>query len=253
MILFSKVNRVYVVDYNLFDFDVMPKTGLKDPNLSEEGHKVFGSHLYAPFYASSHYTRTAAYWHIVNVFKDYEIRTLCPFRLETDVIHREADVLTKDDILLFTGGEDVGDNHHRDAYEKLVYDMYPHAIKVGICRGAQFLNVMNGGVLVDHIKSNGHVLGHHRVNKDWADTQEFEPMLKGITYLTSTHHQGIIPHPVTATTFVTCPNDGVAEAFCYKGTRCVGIQSHPEYIEAIGGEDTNTLFTRICAASGLFD
>lgn len=61
------------------------------------------------------------------------------------------------DLLQFTGGEDVtpalyGEGKHpttdnnpdRDAFESDVYHYYIDKPKAGICRGGQFLNVMNG-------------------------------------------------------------------------------------------------------------
>lgn len=80
------------------------------------------------------------------------------------------------DLLCFTGGEDVnpalygepchpytGFNKQRDAVEKQIFH---HAIHegipcVGICRGGQFLNVMHGGKLWQHVHGHG-LHGTHR-------------------------------------------------------------------------------------------
>ena len=84
--------------------------------------------------------------------------------------------LEEADIVLFTGGEDVypglyGEeaqpathfNLDRDLYEKLVYKkVSTKQLCVGICRGAQFLAVMNGSKLVQHV--SGHAIaGTHNV------------------------------------------------------------------------------------------
>lgn len=101
-------------------------------------------------------------------------------------------------IVCFTGGEDVTPNYYkekalpgthyntkRDEYEAGVYGE-ALALKrpmVGICRGAQFLNVMNGGSLWQDV--NNHAGRQHSVLD----------MLSGETVegMTSTHHQQMRP------------------------------------------------------------
>lgn len=56
--------------------------------------------------------------------------------------------------------------------------------KVGICRGAQFLNVMSGGSMYQHV--SGHDKGYHEA----VDTIDNSPIV-----VTSTHHQMMIPNP----------------------------------------------------------
>ncbi len=98
------------------------------------------------------------------------------------------------DLIQFTGGADVnpslyGQQQHpktqsdpkRDELEQWAYDKYvgkkPMA---GICRGAQFLWVMNGGSLYQDV--DGHATGEmHRIYD--GDGIEF------ICKVTSTHHQ----------------------------------------------------------------
>src|SRR5258708_5997364 len=72
------------------------------------------------------------------------------------------DYIGKDDLILFAGGTDVNpklygekqgtwtgrSDFQRDAFEQTVFEMYPDNPKLGICRGSQFVNVMNGGKLV---------------------------------------------------------------------------------------------------------
>lgn len=100
------------------------------------------------------------------------------------------------DLVMFTGGEDVNPvmyghtrhkktaciNPRRDAREALIY----HEAKrlgipcVGICRGAQFLNVMNGGAMIQHVTN--HLKAHDIVTECG---HEF--------LVTSTHHQMMDP------------------------------------------------------------
>jgi gamma-glutamyl-gamma-aminobutyrate hydrolase PuuD len=100
-------------------------------------------------------------------------------------------------LILFTGGEDIdpktyGDtspkdicwySEKRDAFEKMVYDIaLEYEIPMaGICRGLQFLNVMNGGTMMHDI--SGHAGSLHLMRL----------ISGGVIYVNSIHHQMIIP------------------------------------------------------------
>lgn len=110
--------------------------------------------------------------------------------------------LDKASIICFTGGEDVnpalyGENNRiingrpisyinsdRDDVDAFVFGvgMANKALMVGICRGGQFLNVMNGGRMWQHC--DGHAGGPHNL----LDTTTGE-----IVRVTSTHHQMMRP------------------------------------------------------------
>lgn len=104
-----------------------------------------------------------------------------------------VDKLEDADVVLFTGGEDVtpsfyGCEQHRytscnlarDIREKKVFDsVKPHQICLGICRGSQFLCVMNGGLLVQHCTNHAIGSTHGIVSTD----------NKYLFEITSTHHQ----------------------------------------------------------------
>lgn len=100
------------------------------------------------------------------------------------------------DIVCFTGGEDVspnlyGDkrhptthnNPHRDFREsELFKDFLARGLPmVGICRGAQFLNVMAGGRMYQHVSrhTSPHYLTDFRTGTE--------------VWVTSTHHQMMMP------------------------------------------------------------
>lgn len=99
------------------------------------------------------------------------------------------------DGVVFTGGEDVtpflyGDSCHQLTEYNLARDLMENALfrevptnmpKVGICRGAQFLNVMSGGRMYQHV--TGHCVPHKVM--DTTDHRVFE--------VTSTHHQMMQP------------------------------------------------------------
>lgn len=107
------------------------------------------------------------------------------------------------DIFLFTGGEDVDprwydekpmrttfSNIERDRMEKVLFDM---AVEkgipmIGICRGGQFLNVMNGGRMWQHVNNHG---GQHDIIEVLPKKTVRKPRRIRVT---STHHQMMIPH-----------------------------------------------------------
>lgn len=99
-------------------------------------------------------------------------------------------------IVLFTGGEDVSpslygctphstthSNLQRDLREKEIFEkVSPNQLCVGVCRGSQFLCVMNGGLLVQDVGYHG-VFGTHAI---YNEVNQFE--------ITSTHHQMQYPY-----------------------------------------------------------
>lgn len=108
------------------------------------------------------------------------------------------------DIFLFTGGEDVDpvwydekplkvtySNIERDRQEKVLFD---YAVEkgipmVGICRGGQFLNVMNGGRMWQHVNNHA-IAGTHLLTEILPAKSQRKPRIMDVT---STHHQMMIP------------------------------------------------------------
>ena len=99
-------------------------------------------------------------------------------------------------LVCFTGGEDVSpdlyghqdlgshNSKERDEQEVLIFEQAKkHKIPMtGICRGSQFLNVMCGGTMVQHLKQS-HGGGEHRC--ETIDGKTFQ--------VTSSHHQMSVP------------------------------------------------------------
>lgn len=113
-----------------------------------------------------------------------------------------VDTVDKADLVQFTGGADVsphlyGQSKHpktscnpeRDVYEMGLYHQALCLGKrmTGICRGAQFLHVMTGGSMYQHIE--GHCRNHLIYDEDGRPIE-----------VTSTHHQGMVPN---TSTFIT--------------------------------------------------
>lgn len=98
------------------------------------------------------------------------------------------------DIVLFGGGPDINPELYgetkiqqtnispiRDVRDLEAWKSSSHALRLGICRGAQFLNVMNGGKLFQHVTDHqgGHMIYDLQTGQNlWAS---------------STHHQMMIP------------------------------------------------------------
>lgn len=156
--------------------------------------------------------------------------------------------LLKADLVCFTGGADVsphlyGDkahqytysDPHRDEVEGRVFDRCVNTgtPMVGICRGGQFLNVMNGGRMYQHI--DAHTRSHH-IQDVWTGE---------VIYVSSTHHQMMTPSPdaelvaysllggrrewYEGVTPMADVSDKDIEVVFYGKTRSLCFQPHPEF------------------------
>lgn len=165
--------------------------------------------------------------------------------------HLGYDVVNEgQDFLLFTGGADVdpmlyGEAKHpasmlnpvRDRADEAEYVKYKHQPKVGICRGGQFLNVMSGGKMFQHVQNHA-IHGTHQA----MDTRT------GMEYaVTSTHHQMMRPSEDGRVLLVAWEEgykqymnvDGEiaefkpvtpdCEAVWYEQTKSLCFQPHPEF------------------------
>jgi gamma-glutamyl-gamma-aminobutyrate hydrolase PuuD len=157
--------------------------------------------------------------------------------------------LDEADIICFTGGEDVNPslyneeaingthfNASRDDHEAMIYGYTLKKPKIGICRGAQFLNVMNGGRLWQDVNNHA-CAGHH----DVTDVKTGE-IIQGMT---STHHQQMIPADdaeIVATAALSTvkramssvqmrnePENDDMEVLWYPDTLSLCFQPHPEF------------------------
>jgi GMP synthase-like glutamine amidotransferase len=153
------------------------------------------------------------------------------------------------DLVVFAGGTDVdpalyGEEPHvstcfnraRDDTDTMLYNLcVENGIPMlGVCRGAQFLHVMNGGKLYQDIDKH---YGDHRMYV--VDQKDF------IDKVSSVHHQACIPQHENGFRLLGSngdarnrrlnPSQSVlgpradVEAFFYRDTCCLGVQGHPEY------------------------
>lgn len=160
------------------------------------------------------------------------------------------------DIIIFNGGTDIGTELYkevpimdrvpllasdRDKWEVEVFNEYKGSRKLllGICRGSQFLNVMNGGTLWQHVDNHG----RDHLIVDLKTREAFTA--------TSTHHQ--MMRPSTKANVIAVASESrirLAEGYTdrpvpqdrknihlgqdieivwYKDTHSLCIQGHPEY------------------------
>lgn len=182
--------------------------------------------------------------------------------------------IDKATIICFTGGEDVSPelygesifvasnnspssfiNKKRDDQDALVFGFgcAAQVYMIGICRGAQFLNVMNGGKMWQHV--NGHAgRGTHQI----VDTETGE-----VVNVTSTHHQIMRPCEdgvVWAVARETSKREAFEEVWTlaeaaernentddievvwYPETKCLCFQPHPEHS---GADETLAYFSQL--------
>lgn len=105
------------------------------------------------------------------------------------------------DLLVFTGGADINPklygeeplketsfSQSRDAEDLEYWNLYPATPKVGICRGGQFLNVMSGGSMWQHVDQHGQ---NHMIH----NLLHVPPINEQQLMVTSTHHQMMVAGP----------------------------------------------------------
>ena len=160
------------------------------------------------------------------------------------------------DIIVFSGGEDIDPdmygqkrlpvtknvNYKRDTFCEELYEKYKDKPKIGICRGAQFLNAQCGGSMYQDV--DNHTKTHEVYSKDFEHN---------FGEVTSTHHQQMIPAydaEVIAVakvstrrirdgaTIISGYNTDDAEVLYYPKEKALCFQPHPEY----GHKNTEELF-----------
>lgn len=182
-----------------------------------------------------------------------------------------VDKLEDADVVLFTGGEDVDpelygcekhqttrSNIERDKHEKQIFEsVRENQLCLGICRGSQFLCVMNGGLLVQNC--HGHAIGSTHCITDG----EYK------YHITSTHHQMQYPYNLDKKDYEVLFKSYGNRSDIYEGDKiearkilsqgepeivlyhkkglpkCLAVQGHPEMIpESPVSEMINTLINK---------
>ena len=166
--------------------------------------------------------------------------------------------LVKADLVQFTGGADVSpylydelphsttsSDAYRDEQERSIYFACLEAgiSMAGICRGGQFLNVMNGGKLWQDVDNHAHLVGHE-VYDLWTHQvvpcssthhQMIRPAEEGVVIAVAhnlaTYKERVIPDGVLRYTVPKKEEEEDVEVVYYPGTDCLCFQPHPEMNE----------------------
>ena len=180
------------------------------------------------------------------------IPIVLPSVIDNDDILREAISLC--DGIILTGGPDVrpelfgeqiipacGEiSDERDAFEIKLYKMAIEADKpiLGICRGAQVMNIAAGGNIYQDIYSQtGTMLAHHTLdgvksfhnvsitNKDALEKMKFSD----VEFVVNSYHHQSVKDLGEGYEAVAYSPDGLIEAIYMPSRRfVVGVQWHPE-------------------------
>lgn len=139
-------------------------------------------------------------------------------------------------VIVFVGGADVnpalyGEDPHpftNYSVERDLRSIHLHNTAaslnlpmVGICRGAQFLTVMQGGKLIQHIENHAIKGTHWIVPVGGFITEEFE--------VSSTHHQAMIPK--NKEEIIAYSKDGIVEITQSLDLKYTCVQGHPEHMK----------------------
>lgn len=155
--------------------------------------------------------------------------------------------IRKADVIVFTGGSDIdpalygqrrtpvcgsSDIRRDEAEVKCYKNLAKDQLKIGICRGGQLLNVLNGGSMYQHV--NNHELGqrNHRI---------FLPYHTSQRWVNSYHHQMMIPDFDNSKMEVLGISDESTVKIFDKGqiTKRADVETNPDY-EIIWYGETNS-------------
>ena len=128
------------------------------------------------------------------------------------------------DLIVLTGGDDIGDTPERDAAEFELLDVaVQQSVPVlGVCRGMQMINARFGGTtepVADHVACVHDV----RIAEIWQG--EYGPMASVNSY----HNLAITPATLGSGLEISATaEDGGIEAFQHAEMQLAGIMWHPE-------------------------
>jgi gamma-glutamyl-gamma-aminobutyrate hydrolase PuuD len=179
-------------------------------------------------------------YHILGGHKTFDIMLKREGATPTGIAHA--------DFIFFMGGADVNSqlygekphpraqqyNDERDRIEANIYRSTYGQFRVGICRGAQLLHVLNGGRLWQHVQ--GH-LGHHGVK------YQSENGIVRLYEVSSTHHQMMRPggDQKAGSYEVWAVADQTRVRELWNGVNFAMIEGHWNDLEIVRYKDTNTL------------
>lgn len=154
---------------------------------------------------------------------------LVPNRLADPVAYLTA---LNADILILTGGDDIGRNPERDDTETRLLD---HALKtelpvLGVCRGMQLINDRFGG---DTASLDGHAAVRHEVTV----TPPLATLYGAAAEVNSYHDLGIAENRLAPDLSAAAVDaDGHVEAFVHTAHAAAGVMWHPERDRPVEGD-----------------
>jgi len=133
------------------------------------------------------------------------------------------------DMLIFSGGDNIGDDPERDKTEK---NMIEFAIKnkipsLGVCRGMQFFNKYFGGK-IEHGLNKTHVKIRHKIK--FID-KKMEKILGMKSSVVNSYHENLVKSEILGKElepFGIANHDKTIEAFYHKKYPIIGVMWHPE-------------------------
>lgn len=143
------------------------------------------------------------------------------------------------DLICFLGGTDVDPKVYgavrehmtqppdiqRDRFELTVFNKFPNVPKVGICRGGQLLNVLNGGKMIQHLGQTVSGVVSIRCYQNDSPTTNKEVLVD--------HHQGMGEGSDFEFPFAMSVNTigyhHPAYVVTYPKTKSLCYQGHPEW------------------------
>ncbi len=133
------------------------------------------------------------------------------------------------DMLIFSGGDNIGDDPERDKTEK---NMMEFAIKnkipsLGVCRGMQFFNKFFGGK-IEHSLNKTHVKTRHKIK--FTD-KKMEKILGKKSSVVNSFHENLLRAKTLGAElkpFGIVDSDKTIEAFYHKKYPIIGVMWHPE-------------------------
>jgi N5-(cytidine 5'-diphosphoramidyl)-L-glutamine hydrolase len=133
------------------------------------------------------------------------------------------------DMLIFSGGDNIGDDLERDKTEK---NMIEFAIEnkipsFGVCRGMQFFNKYFGGK-IEHGLNKTHVRTRHKIK--FTD-KKMEKIFGRKSCLVNSFHENLVKSEILGKDLVSfgiSNHDNSIEAFYHKKYPLIGVMWHPE-------------------------
>lgn len=132
------------------------------------------------------------------------------------------------DAVILSGGEDIGDDPARDDLERSLLNKFAgHVPILGVCRGAQVMNVWAGG-RVSASGGGSHVDTLHEVVWQAANWEQLQ--LVDTVAIVNSFHRQVIQEAELSSSFVPLAvhGDGTVEAFGNTEMRLLGVMWHPE-------------------------